>query len=138
MTLRHRDHKSLQHIFDQKELNMRQRRWLELFSDYEYEIKYHLGKANVVADALTQGEAFKDENVIAKGLNGVRNQDSWYEAHKTLVVLSCNSRAGPDVLLPLRLVLVVGYEKGVIVIRFDQHRHNSWKYDEDYSRKASA
>ncbi|GKF20547.1 putative reverse transcriptase domain-containing protein, partial [Tanacetum coccineum] len=35
------DHKSLQYIFDQKELNMRQRRWLELFSDYECEIKYH-------------------------------------------------------------------------------------------------
>ncbi|GJX02510.1 reverse transcriptase domain-containing protein [Tanacetum coccineum] len=46
------DHKSLQHIFDQKELNMRQRRWIELFSDYEYEIRYHPGKANFVADAL--------------------------------------------------------------------------------------
>ncbi|GJU99043.1 putative reverse transcriptase domain-containing protein [Tanacetum coccineum] len=40
------------------------------FSDYECEIKYRPGKANVVADALTQGEAFKDENVIAEGLNG--------------------------------------------------------------------
>ncbi|GJZ32954.1 putative reverse transcriptase domain-containing protein, partial [Tanacetum coccineum] len=45
------DHKSLQHILDQNELNMRQRRWLELLSDYDYEIRYHLGKANVVADA---------------------------------------------------------------------------------------
>nr|GEU97051.1 putative reverse transcriptase domain-containing protein [Tanacetum cinerariifolium] len=45
-------HKSHQHIFDQKELNMRQRRWIELFIDYECEIRYHLGKANVVADAL--------------------------------------------------------------------------------------
>ncbi|GJV12388.1 putative reverse transcriptase domain-containing protein [Tanacetum coccineum] len=53
------DHKSLQHIFDQKELNMRQRRWLELFSDYECEIKYHLGKANVVADALSRKERVK-------------------------------------------------------------------------------
>ncbi|GKF32980.1 putative reverse transcriptase domain-containing protein, partial [Tanacetum coccineum] len=35
------DHKSLQHIFDQKELNMRQQRWIELFSDYECEIRYH-------------------------------------------------------------------------------------------------
>ncbi|GJW43147.1 putative reverse transcriptase domain-containing protein [Tanacetum coccineum] len=43
--------RSLQHIFDQKELNMRQRRWIELFSDYDCEIRYHPGKANVVADA---------------------------------------------------------------------------------------
>ncbi|GKB35900.1 putative reverse transcriptase domain-containing protein [Tanacetum coccineum] len=81
---------------------MRQRRWLELLSDYECEIKYHPGKANVVVDALSgkervkprrvramavtiqsgvkglilaaQGEAFKDENVIAEGLNGTEKQ----------------------------------------------------------------
>ncbi|GJV53869.1 putative reverse transcriptase domain-containing protein [Tanacetum coccineum] len=50
------DHKSLQHIFNQKELNMRQRRWLELLSDYDYEIRYHPGKANVVVDALSRKE----------------------------------------------------------------------------------
>ncbi|GKF59932.1 putative reverse transcriptase domain-containing protein, partial [Tanacetum coccineum] len=48
------DYKSLQHILDQKELNMRQRRWLELLSDYDYDIRYHRGKANVVADALSR------------------------------------------------------------------------------------
>nr|GEX05499.1 putative reverse transcriptase domain-containing protein [Tanacetum cinerariifolium] len=53
------DHKRLQHILDQKELNMRQRRWLELLSDYDCEIRYHLGKANVVADALSQKEQIK-------------------------------------------------------------------------------
>ncbi|GJX64378.1 reverse transcriptase domain-containing protein [Tanacetum coccineum] len=47
------DHKSLQHILDQKDLNMRQRRWIELLSDYDCEIRYHPGKANVVADALS-------------------------------------------------------------------------------------
>ncbi|GJS05664.1 putative reverse transcriptase domain-containing protein [Tanacetum coccineum] len=93
------DHKSLQHIFDQKELNMRQRRWIELFSDYECEIRYHPGKVNVVADALSrkervkprrvqamamtiqsrirwmilaaQGEAFKQENILAERLHGL-------------------------------------------------------------------
>ncbi|GJV76972.1 putative reverse transcriptase domain-containing protein [Tanacetum coccineum] len=96
------DHKSLQHIFDRKELNMRQRRWIELFSDYECEICYHPGKANVVADALSrkerakpkrvramamtiqsgvkgmilagQGEAFNQENVLAERLHGLDQQ----------------------------------------------------------------
>ncbi|GJU85187.1 putative nucleotidyltransferase, ribonuclease H [Tanacetum coccineum] len=53
------DHKSLQHIFDQKELNMRQRRWIELFSDYDCEIRYHPGKANIVVDALSMKEQMK-------------------------------------------------------------------------------
>ncbi|GJW65680.1 putative reverse transcriptase domain-containing protein [Tanacetum coccineum] len=96
------DHKSLQYIFNQKELNMRQRRWIKLFSDYECEIRYHPGKANVVADALSrkervkprrvramamtiqsgvkdmilapQSEAFKQENVLAERLHGLDQQ----------------------------------------------------------------
>nr|GEU29062.1 putative reverse transcriptase domain-containing protein [Tanacetum cinerariifolium] len=48
------DHKSLQYILDQKELNMRQRRWIEFLSDYDCEIRYHPGKANVVADTLSR------------------------------------------------------------------------------------
>jgi hypothetical protein len=48
------DHKSLKYIFTQADLNMRQRRWLELIKDYDMEVHYHPGKANVVADALSQ------------------------------------------------------------------------------------
>ncbi|GJS63826.1 putative reverse transcriptase domain-containing protein [Tanacetum coccineum] len=91
------DHKSLQYILDQKELNMRQRRWIELLTDYDYVIRYHPGKANVVADALSrkdkepirvhalvvtvhnnlpeqirnaQVKACKEENIGAEGFRG--------------------------------------------------------------------
>jgi hypothetical protein len=50
------DHKSLKYIFIQKDLNLRQRRWLELIKDYDLEIHYHPGKANLVADALNRKE----------------------------------------------------------------------------------
>ena len=48
------DPKSLKYFFDQKELNMRQRRWLEFLKDYDFSLNYHPGKANVVADALSR------------------------------------------------------------------------------------
>nr|GEW42176.1 retrotransposon protein, putative, Ty3-gypsy subclass [Tanacetum cinerariifolium] len=62
------DHKSLQHIFSQKELNMRQRRWIELFSDHDYEIHYHPGKANVVVDALSRKERVNPKRVRAMNM----------------------------------------------------------------------
>ncbi|GJS72560.1 putative reverse transcriptase domain-containing protein [Tanacetum coccineum] len=63
------DHKSLQHILDQKELNMRQHRWLELLSDYDCEIRYHPGKANVVT------EAQKPENLKNEDVGGMIRKD---------------------------------------------------------------
>nr|GEX92536.1 putative reverse transcriptase domain-containing protein [Tanacetum cinerariifolium] len=59
------DHKSLQYILDQKELNLRQRRWIELLSDYDCDIRYHPGKENVVVDALSQKESNKPLRVQA-------------------------------------------------------------------------
>ncbi|GJZ83694.1 putative reverse transcriptase domain-containing protein [Tanacetum coccineum] len=59
------DHKSLQYILNQKKLNRRQRHWLELLSDYDCEIRYHPGKANVVADALSKKERIKQLRVRA-------------------------------------------------------------------------
>nr|GEV29329.1 retrotransposon protein, putative, Ty3-gypsy subclass [Tanacetum cinerariifolium] len=64
------DHKSLQHILDQKELNMRQRRWLELLSDYNCKIRYHPGKANA------QTEAMKPENLKSEDVGGMLIKNS--------------------------------------------------------------
>ncbi|GJR00793.1 hypothetical protein Tco_0523777 [Tanacetum coccineum] len=63
------DHKSLQHILDQKELNMRQRRWLELLSDYDCDIRYHPGKANVILSA--QDRWRKPENIKSEDVGGM-------------------------------------------------------------------
>ncbi|GJX18855.1 putative reverse transcriptase domain-containing protein [Tanacetum coccineum] len=59
------DQNILLYILNQKELNMRQRRWIELLSDYDCEIRYHHGKANVVADALSRKERIKPLRVQA-------------------------------------------------------------------------
>ncbi|GJZ67947.1 putative reverse transcriptase domain-containing protein [Tanacetum coccineum] len=59
------NHKSLQHILDQKELNMRHHHWLELLSEYDCKIRYHSGNANVVADALRRKERIKPLRVRA-------------------------------------------------------------------------
>nr|GEY43871.1 hypothetical protein [Tanacetum cinerariifolium] len=66
------DHKSLQYILNQKELNLRQRRWIELLSDYDCEIRYHPRKANVICEA--QEEAMKRENVKAENLRRLIKQ----------------------------------------------------------------
>ena len=55
------DHKNLKYIFTQRDLNMRQRRWMEFLEDYDFTLHYHLGKANVVVDALS----WKSRGVLA-------------------------------------------------------------------------
>ncbi|GJY84503.1 putative reverse transcriptase domain-containing protein [Tanacetum coccineum] len=73
------DHKSLQHILNKKELNMRQHRWIELLSDYDCEIRCHPRKANVIADALSRKErseplrkeAVKIRNIEAEDIGGM-------------------------------------------------------------------
>ncbi|GJT01975.1 putative reverse transcriptase domain-containing protein [Tanacetum coccineum] len=75
------NHKSLQHIFSQKELNMRQRRWIKLFSDYDCEIRYHPGKANVVTDALSMKERVKPNRGDVRTLIMDKAHKSKYFVH---------------------------------------------------------
>ncbi|GKF15367.1 putative reverse transcriptase domain-containing protein, partial [Tanacetum coccineum] len=69
------DHKSLQHILNQKDLNMRHRRWLEFLSDYDCEIRYHPGKANVVDDALSRKEQEPPLRTEARKPENIKNED---------------------------------------------------------------
>ncbi|GJT37622.1 putative reverse transcriptase domain-containing protein [Tanacetum coccineum] len=87
------DHKSLQHILNQKDLNMRQCRWLELLSDYDCEICYHSRKANVVVDALSHKERIKPLRVRALvmtiGLNlPNQNLEAQIEAQKPVNIMN--------------------------------------------------
>ena len=75
------DHKSLKYFFDQRDLNMRQRRWLDLVKDYDCEILYHPGKANVVADALSRKT--RHDSLLVKSLQMVITPD-FYENIKTV------------------------------------------------------
>ncbi|GJU07535.1 putative nucleotidyltransferase, ribonuclease H [Tanacetum coccineum] len=75
------DHKSLKYFFDQRDLNMRQRRWLDLVKDYDCEILYHPGKANVVADALSRKT--RHDSLLVKSLQMVITPD-FYEHIKTV------------------------------------------------------
>ncbi|GJV32083.1 putative reverse transcriptase domain-containing protein [Tanacetum coccineum] len=97
------DHKSLQHIFSQKELNMRQRRWIELFSDYDCEIRYHPGKVNVVADALSRKERVKPKRVRAMNMILQSSiKDRILTAQKEAVDESTGLQKGLDEMIELR------------------------------------
>ncbi|KAJ0432655.1 putative nucleotidyltransferase, Ribonuclease H [Helianthus annuus] len=84
------DHKSLQHLFNQKELNMRQRRWMETLNDYDCEIRYHPGKANVVADALSRKERVKPIRINAKRIEIRNNLNERVLAAQKEAVLEAN------------------------------------------------
>ena len=72
------DHKSLKYIFTQKDLNMRQRRWLELIKDYDLSLQYHPGKANVVADALSRKVRSEERRVGKECVSTCRSRWSPY------------------------------------------------------------
>ncbi|GKD87154.1 putative reverse transcriptase domain-containing protein, partial [Tanacetum coccineum] len=86
-----------------KELNMRQRRWIELFSDYDYEIRYHPGKENVVADALSRKERVKPKRVRAINMT-LRSSlnDRILEAQKEASDESAGLQKGLDEMIKLR------------------------------------
>nr|GEV01673.1 retrotransposon protein, putative, Ty3-gypsy subclass [Tanacetum cinerariifolium] len=97
------DHKSLEHIFSQKELNMRQRRWIELFSDYDCKICYHPGKTNVVADALSRKERVKPKRVRAMNMILQSSiKDRILAAHKEAVDESTRLQRGLDEIIKQR------------------------------------
>ncbi|GJV13646.1 putative reverse transcriptase domain-containing protein [Tanacetum coccineum] len=97
------DHKSLQHIFSQKELNMRQRRWIELFSDYDCEIRYHPGKANVVVDVLSRKEKVNPKRVRAMNMTLQSSiKDRILTAQKEAVDESAGLQKGLDEMIEQR------------------------------------
>lgn len=73
------DHKSLKYLLTQKDLNLRQRHWLEFLKDYDFTISYHPDKANVVADALSK------KKMVSAGIKvrSVKIRDTWTLKHKT-------------------------------------------------------
>ncbi|GKC38601.1 putative reverse transcriptase domain-containing protein [Tanacetum coccineum] len=113
------DHKSLQHILDQKELNMRQRRWLELLSDYDCEIRYHPRKANVVADALSGKERDQPLRVRALVMTIEANRT------KNRNTIRMEPNASMAEVLPVMVKAKHHRPSGLLV----QHKIPEWKWD---------
>nr|GEW25844.1 putative reverse transcriptase domain-containing protein [Tanacetum cinerariifolium] len=98
------DHKSLQLIFSQKELNMRQRHWIELFSDYDCKIRYHPGKANVGADALSRKEKAKPKRRGLDEMIEQRSDGTLYYLDRIWVPLKGEAKVGEDQFIGPELV----------------------------------
>ena len=76
------DHQSLKYIFTQKELNLRQRHWLELLKDYDLQILYHLERANIVADALSRKVQHSPSTVVITHLSLLRQLENTTMSHR--------------------------------------------------------
>jgi hypothetical protein len=108
------DHKSLKYIFTQANLNMRQRRWLKLIKDYDLEVHYHPGKANVIADALSRKAHFSCLSVETS------NETLCWEMRKlNLEIIPQGSLNNLSVEATLKdnIVLAQQRDKGVRVIK---------------------
>jgi len=98
------DHKSLKYLMSQKELNMRQRRWVELIKDYDCIIDYHPGKANVVADALSR----KDKAI--RGGPATGNEETMIGLKRLGAVLSVSPKGS----LMAQLKVKLGYREQIL------------------------
>ena len=86
------DHKSLKYIFTQKELNLRQRRWLELIKDYDLRLHYHPGKANVVADALSRkSHVYTHDRRVTQGVSRGSSRAMFGNSSERLSISDGNS-----------------------------------------------
>lgn len=84
------DQKSLKYLFDQKELNIRQRRWMEFIKDYDFKLQYHPGKANVVADALSR----KRVHVSSMKVKGLELLEKFRDLNLSLDKTTCKVFCG--------------------------------------------
>nr|GEU42239.1 putative reverse transcriptase domain-containing protein [Tanacetum cinerariifolium] len=105
------DHKSLQHIFSQKELNKRQRRWIEFFSDYACKIRYHPSKMNLVADVLSRKKRVKPKRVRVMNMTlqlSIKDRILAAQKEKGVVRFGKKEKLAPRFVRPFEIIEKVG------------------------------